>query len=419
MNRYRYLDVLRGFAILGIFPANLPLFATPIMHSQRTTNDFTDMLGHYAMEVFIEHKFISLFCVLFGAGIFLFRQRAESRGERTLRLMLRRLGGLFLFGLLHIVLLWFGDILWYYSVLGLLAALCFRWPIKRLLAVAMVLLAVAPALMVIESFVIQPEPYPKPTAEEIAAQVALVHAPLNEFVSNLEFGTAAFETKLYHEADYVRTMIYRMFITSLHAPMMAIFMGGRILGLMLIGMALAKSGWFLEPAKHRSRFRRMALVGLSLGFPLQLGAVLLPLAFDSPVAAFVEHLSFYLATYTLAAGYAGAIGLLCSHARFTAHLRPLEAAGRTALTNYISQSVIAVALFYNYGLGLYGSLNRGQLWFIVFAVWGVQLFISSMWLKRFDQGPLEWVLRRMTHGGRVRALSSGQSRDIGYGALRE
>lgn len=408
MNRYRFLDVLRGFAMLGIFPGNLPFFALPIAHAERDTGGIWDMIGGHATTMFIEHKFITLFCVLFGVGIYLLRQRAENRGQRSLRFMLRRLGGIFLFGVLHTVVLWFGDILWYYAVFGLLVTFCFRWPVKRMLRVSVVLLAITPAVLVVEAFVLPPQPPSEPSSEDIAAQVALVNAPLNEFVAGLEFGTPEFETTLFREGGYIRPMIYRVYISIIHAPMMAMFMGSRILGLMLLGMALAKSRWFLEPSRYPSRFRRMALLGLGLGVLFHLISFVAPLAGASPAARLVEYLTLYLGSLTLATGYAGVVGLLCTRVRFAKRLDPLEAAGRTALTNYICQSVIGVALFYSYGLGLYGSLDRGQLWLVVFAVWAVLLFASGMCLRHFRQGPLEWVLRRITYGGRRRGVGRTQ-----------
>ena len=398
MTRYRYLDILRGVATLGILPANLPLLAMPIFLTWRDGDGFADSLGFHATTALVEHKFLTLFCVLFGTGIYLFRERAERRGERSLRLMVRRLGGILLFGIAHVGLLWFGDILWYYAVLGLLVTFCFRWSLRWMTGVAVGLLCVTPILLAISAIHAPPAGDSSgPSPEKIAAQVALVHAPLDEFIAGIDYPAPEFETRLYLEGGYVRTVIYRVGLNVIHAPMMLFFMGTRILGLMLLGMALAKGRWFQEPVKHVLRFRKLTFYGLGLGALLSLIAFVTTWVSDSGLAVFVSDLSFYLATLSLATGYAGTIGLLFASPKGSRWLHPFEAVGRMALTNYIGQSVIGATLFYSYGFGLYGSLHRGQLWLVAFAVWAVLLVASTLWMRRFRQGPLERALRWMTY----------------------
>ena len=407
MKRYRYIDVLRGFAVLGIFPANVVLFALPIGVLASMDAGVADQLGRFAVSFFIKEKFLTLFSLLFGVGMYIFRERADAAELPSLRLLIRRLVALGLFGFFHILFLWFGDILWLYAGLGLLVCWCTRWPARVLYWVGAVLIAVpAIGMLVVLPFLSTGvnAPVAGPSTEEIEEVRLAATAPLDEFVAAARRGHPAFEEAVYREGSYARVLILRVGTAVNAATPIVAFLGWRVAGLFLVGMALARRRWFLEPDKHPRRFRMM-LLGFVPGIPLQFVFSTRPMWAESDAAKLAAHLAGYVGSLAMAAGYAAVVGLLCTREPLPRWLSPFEAVGRTAFSNYILQSVIGVGLFYSFGLGLYGSFHRGELWLIAIGTWVLLLAWSPLWRRRYEMGPLEWVWRRLTYGRRFTPTS--------------
>lgn len=383
------LDVLRGLAVLGILVMNMRSFALPSPaylnpHALGTLTG-ADWWTWLAAHFLADRKFITLFSMLFGAGILLFSERAEARGGRVGRLHYRRMGWLLLFGIAHAHLLWYGDILYSYAVCGMLLYPLRRWPPGRLLALGLGAMAFGTALFAFFAWSMDYWP-----AEQLAAMRDEHWRPLPEFVER--------EVEAYR-GGWLAQMRYR-------APMSFMLQTGfflmnviwRVSGAMLLGMALYKWG-VLAARRSRAFYARWLVAGLAVGWPLILLGVHL-----HERAGWSMRYSMFLgwqinswASLPVALAYASAVMLVCGRGLLPGLTARLAAVGRMAFTNYIVQTLICTTLFYGHGLGLYARLPFAQLFWLVLAIWVLQLAYSPWWLARFRFGPLEWLWRSLTY----------------------
>ncbi len=384
------IDILRGVAVLGILVMNIQIFAMPGAAYFNPTA-YGDLEGAnlcvwVASRMFADQKFMTIFSMLFGAGIVLMTERAEARGDAR-RVHYRRMGWLLVIGLLHAHLLWYGDILFLYAVCGMLVYPLRRQPPGRLIALGVAMLAIPSALFVgmgltlpywpeeeMSIFMEAWQPAPEVIADELAAYRGawLDQQPLRS-ASALEFET------------------FVLIIWGLW----------RAGGLMLIGIALFRSGVF--SAERSTRFH-VALIGVAfaIGLPLVAWGIAIDFARGWPLWSYFFGAQFnYWSSIAVSLGYVGVVMLACRTAALRVLTRPLAAVGRTALTNYLLQTILCTTLFYGHGLGWFGSVGRvGQVG-VVAAVWAIQLVASLLWLRWFRLGPSEWVWRSLTYGTRV------------------
>ena len=386
--RIASMDVLRGVALLGIRVMNIQAFAmigaayvNPTAYGDLTgANRWVWTLSH----VLADQKFISIFSMLFGAGIILMAGKVALGGS-TARLHYRRMGWLVLFGLLHAHLLWYGDILFTYGVCGIIVYRFRDAPPQRLLVLGVVVLAVSSAMSLgmgwsmrfwppeaVDEFVREGW---RPTAERVASEVA---AYRGGWLDQMRVRSPA--------AFLMETVLFLMFLAWKAA------------GLMLVGMGLFKLGVF---GVHRSRRFYLAMVAAAVvvGIPVIVYGVHRHFAagWDVRYSFFIGNQYNYWGSVLVALGWVGAVMLVCQSRRLVPLTRPVAAVGRTALSNYILQSLICTTIFYGHGLGLFGSVDRvGQIGIVV-AVWIVQLVISPLWLRYFLFGPMEWLWRSLTY----------------------
>ena len=384
------IDVLRGVALLGILVMNIQAFAMP-QASYFNPTAYGDLTGvnlyvWAAGRMLADQKFMTIFSMLFGTGIVLMAERAETRGDAR-RMHYRRMGWLLVIGLLHAHLLWSGDILFLYAVCGMLVYPLRRQPPGRLLALGVALLAVASAYSIGSGVSLPYWPEEarvaftadvwQPTPAMINAELAAYRGGWIDQQPVRSEGAFAFETLV--------------LITW------GVWRAG---GLMLIGMALFKHGVF--SARRSTRFYA-ALIALAaaVGLPLQAYGILLDFARGWPVWSFFVGVQFnYWPSIAVSLGYVGAVMLACRTAALRPYTRPFAAVGQTALSNYLLQTVICTTIFYGHGLGWFGSVDRAGQAGVVAAVWVVQLLSSSLWLRRFRFGPAEWMWRSLTYGVR-------------------
>ncbi len=384
------IDVLRGVALLGILVMNIQAFAMPQASYFNPTayGDFTgvNLYVWAAGRMLADQKFMTIFSMLFGAGIVLMAGRAETCGTAR-QMHYRRMGWLLVIGLLHAHLLWSGDILFLYAVCGMLVYPLREQPPGRLLALGVVLLAVASAYSVGSGVSLPYWPEEarvaftadvwQPTPAMINAELAAYRGGWLDQQPVRSEGAFAFETLV--------------LITW------GVWRAG---GLMLIGMALFKHGVF--SARRSTRFyAALIAVAVAVGLPLQAYGILLDFARGWPVWSFFVGVQFnYWPSIAVSLGYVGAVMLACRTAALRPYTRPFAAVGQTALTNYLLQTVICTTIFYGHGLGWFGSVDRAGQAGVVAAVWVVQLLSSSLWLRRFRFGPAEWMWRSLTYGVR-------------------
>jgi uncharacterized protein len=385
------LDVLRGFAVLGILIMNVQSFSM-IMASYINPSAFGDLTGLNRVvwtlsHVLADEKFMAIFSMLFGAGILMIAGRAEEKGLSAWSVHGRRSLWLIVFGLLHAYLLWYGDILVTYGICGLIVFAFRKARPGRLLISGLLVASVASLLYLGFGYSMQ---YWPPEATENLMRSWLPDA---EHVA---------EEIAAYQGGWLDQMSIRIPASmSLQTFVFLIWQGWRVTGLMLIGMALLKWG-VLSAARSRRFYLTSMLIGFLAGYPL----ILLGVYRNFAAGWMLEYSMFYgpqlnyWGSILVAFGYVCMVMLLAQAARTGVLTRAFAATGRMAFTNYIMQTLICTAVFYGHGLGLYARMERKEQILLVFSIWILQLVISPVWLKHFRFGPLEWLWRSLTYGCR-------------------
>jgi uncharacterized protein len=388
------LDIIRGIAVMGIFSVNVVTFSmpenvyfTPIAYGEATGASLWVWAINFLL---IDGKMRGLFTLLFGASTLLVIQRAKAAGLSPASIHYRRMAWLLVFGLLHYYLIWFGDILTLYALVGMVAFRFRNGSIRFLLASGLFFLAVDMATMLY-------------AAHNFASLAAAAQAPgaTAEAVAALRdnFGTfLAPEPKKLAETIAVNSggygpLLHERITTGLYMPLLQLAIGwAETLGSILIGMAALKSG-FLSGGWDSSRYRRIAIAGIGIGAIgyAALGWRSFHAGFDGPILFadfFAWTLPFRLA---MMLGYAALIILA---ARSGWSLLPrIAAVGRAAFSNYLGTSILAMLFFH--GLGLFGKLDRFETWLAVPAMWLLMLLWSKPWLDRYRYAPFEWAWRSL------------------------
>lgn len=389
------MDVLRGFVLLGIFVMNIQSFSMP-MSAYMNPTSYGDLTGAnwwvwVISHVFFDQKFMTIFSMLFGAGVLLMTGRA---GDDAGRLHRRRMGWLVLFGLLHAHLLWYGDILYTYGMCGLVAYF-FRHAAPRTLLTAGAAFILVGLLLPIGLGSIMPAEEFTKIRDKSWQPTADVQ---NRELSAYRGGPLAQAAHRSPEALAFQTFYFFLFAFW------------KVLGLMLAGMALLKLDVFTA-RRPVSFYLRFGAVNLLIGLPI----VVYGMGQNFAHGWTVEYSMFlgagynYIGSTFMSLAYSGLVMALVSAGALTALTARLAAVGRTAFSNYILQTLIATTIFYGHGFGLFGSVERTGQAAIVLAVWAVQLIVSPIWLRHYQFGPLEWVWRALTYGARQPMRRSGAS----------
>ncbi len=382
------LDVLRGFAVLGILAMNVGSFSMPAATYFDPTA-YGDLTGANRAAWTVTHlladlKFMAIFSMLFGAGIVLMTERAESRGRSATGLHYRRMGWLIVFGLLHAHLLWYNDILYWYGVIGLLAYLFRKLPPRRLIFWGVASIAVTSLLMLAGG--LTTDRWPPEMLEYIVRDLK---PPPEALAAEVEA----------YRGGWLEQMEYRV-PKALEMELNTLFVWAlwRVGGLMLLGMALFKLGVF-SAERSAVFYRRLVAVAILIGIPLIAYGIHLNFAADweAPYFFFIGLQLNYWGSLPVSLGWVGLVMLACRKPGFGWFTGPLAAVGRMAFTNYILQTVICTTIFYGHGLGQFGQVERTGQAAIVVGVWAFQLIASPIWLRHFRYGPLEWLWRSLVY----------------------
>lgn len=387
--RVELLDVLRGFAILGILVMNVQSFSMPdpAYFNPTVFGDWTgiNFAAWLVSHLFFDTKFMTLFTLLFGAGIVLMGRRLEEKGHNPTGLHYRRVIWLLIFGLAHAYLLWHGDILVWYSMSAMLAYIFWRLRPGWLLFWSLLLILIGTAIYSLIQWTIPHWPpeaikgtaqYWSPSAEVIAQRLEAYRGGWSDQMSERVSSSLMLHTFIY-----------------------AIFGVWRTVGLMLAGMALMK--WGVISGEKSSRFYTVTLLaGLAVGIPLIGWGANQNIVHDWSLkySVYGGSLPNYWGSLLVAAAYLSFWALLCKKRWLATVRRSLARVGRMAFSNYILQTLICTTLFYGHGFGLFGQVPRwGQL-AIAVAIWLVLIPVSNLWMTRFRFGPLEWLWRTLTYG---------------------
>jgi uncharacterized protein len=390
------LDLLRGVAVMGIFSVNVigfampdPAYLNPTAYGGATGANFAVWALNF---ILIDNKMRCLFSALFGASLLLVAERAEAAGRSPAAAHVSRMFWLLVFGLLHFYLVWDGDILSLYAPIGMLAYAFRRLPAERLVAAAIVFLLMDAAIMteLWRGFAAGEAAARAPGAS--AANILQWRSDAEDLIP-LAPGDLARDLATYR-GGWAGIVAHRLHDNALGPVVNLILVGPQTLGLMLLGMAGLKSG-FLAGAWDAARYRRLALFGLAIGLPAHAAIAWWTWRSGFPSAmVFGSYFLFSMPFYYLqAAGYAAAIVLLAR--RSGTLVARLAAVGRAAFSNYLGTSLVAAALFFGYGFGLYGRLDRLEAWLVVPALWTLMLLWSKPWLERWRYGPFEWLWRSL------------------------
>jgi len=384
--RIEVLDALRGAALFGIITANMRGFSGPLAAYFDHRLMWTDPVSRVAqaiVDIFIQGKFITLFAFMFGIGFAIQMERADRSGIASRMFYVRRLAILLLFGVLHFVFVWWGDILAPYAILGF-ALMLFRTRSQKALLRWATVLYLHPLLLGTLMFVGHSAgariPSPPPTTPAELERIIAV------------YGTGDYASIVVQNIKELPFMFFGL-----------IFFYPRVLGIFLFGLWVWREGIIRELPSKTALLRRCQTHGLWVGLLFNTIAVALKEVFHpDPLAPGPVILAINLAlTIGVPAGslfYASTVALLWEQTEWRARLRPFVAVGRVALTNYLLQSVICTTLFYSWGFGLYGRVNPLLGFIPTIAVYAVQIVFSMWWLRRFATGPMEWLWRRLTYG---------------------
>ncbi len=378
------LDVLRGVAVAGILCANVlvffGLFVLPPDRAAALLSVARDTVALFLEKVFVDGKFYSVFSLLFGIG---FGLQLTRGGAAAVPRFKRRLRILLAIGAIHAFLVWAGDILMLYALLGLTLPWFARKSDRDLLRWTVILLAVPTALYVaalaVWTLVAHGAPHVQSDAGVPARILAIFEAMgrggvKDAFIGNLVFLAARW-------AD--------LFVT-VRFP--------KVLGMFLLGLWAVRSGLAVSLSAHRATLVRWSRLGWGVGLPANVIAAWAlhrwPYVPPSP-GGLLGVVMQAVGIPMLAIGYAATVGLLVVDGRrLVTVLAPL---GRMALTNYLMQSVICVVLSYGFGLALWWRIGAATALAIAAAIIAVQIPLSAWWLAHFRFGPVEWIWRRLTY----------------------
>ncbi|MBN1937338.1 MAG: M20/M25/M40 family metallo-hydrolase [Anaerolineae bacterium] len=379
--RIEWVDVLRGFALFGVLVANMAGYSG-LTHNLPPVSDGLNRWIVLLIRFLIEAKFYSLFSLLFGWGMAMQLARAEARKGSFVPLYLKRLFWLLVFGILHGTLIWFGDILSYYALLGAVLLLFRRRSGRVLLVAALICLLFTLAL----------------------------HTPgasMDAFRRGYDQITAWMRPQFSDDGLYATGTLGQ--ITALRAQTFlsqrasSLYTFGPVLAMMLLGLWASKRRLFEDASSHLLFFRRLLWIGLAVGVA---GNGVYALLFARPELVDPTWLDFIrvgarlFGAPALMLFYVSVIALLMQRGHWQSRLASLAALGRMSLTNYLMQSAICTLIFYGYGLGLYGEVGATGGLILTIVVCVMQVRFSQWWLDRFQFGPMEWAWRSLTYGRR-------------------
>ena len=374
--RYVILDALRGFAILGIILANFPEFSLWTFSDPETWTR-TDTLTRAVQTFLVDGKFYTLFSLLFGMGFSI--QLANAEGK--LRTFYRRMAVLLLIGLLHLCFLWSGDILMLYAACGMLLPLFRKCSARGVLCAAGVFLLL-PVLFDLA--------FGSRLADPLEAAQWRICALYG--ITEANFGTWLSDARSYREV--------LQFLHQGAVERMWEFVAGhryfKVMGLFLTGFAVGRARVYADVEAHRGLLKKVLRWGLAVGVPL--GVLYTWSTMAGHPWGRVAHDIAYLSVYPMGFAYAAGFCLLFDRRPGGKGWRLLSSPGRMACTNYLGQSVIGVLLFYGIGLGLGNRVGLLGTELIALGVYGFQIAFSTLWMKHFRFGPVEWVWRMLTYG---------------------
>ncbi|MFE5322798.1 DUF418 domain-containing protein [Paenibacillus sp. NPDC056579] len=356
------LDVIRGFAVMGIFFVNVPEMIGSGGSFIPVHSGF-DAVIRLLYDMLFQTKFYTIFSFLFGLGFYLFMQSAEQKGLRPKRLFTRRLLLLLLFGIAHAVLLWFGDVLYTYAIIGFLLMPFYKRTPKTVLIWALSLLALFTVLIVLVS-------------------VSVYQSSLSGEISKPLF------TQLPDMGDRLRYLLGAGIANAL-------LLSFEVLGLFLLGVYAGKKGWFDRDRWNPAAVRRVQWIALAVSAALFIPMLRYFGAYDAYYPEAMYHFT-YLSGKTMAVFYVCTL-LRLLHRYGESRFQGLASVGRMALTHYLTQTIVTmIVLQFVRSYAGQIPLWAGTMYCIV--IYAAQIAVSKVWFRHYRMGPAEWLWRAGTYG---------------------
>lgn len=411
------IDSLRGIAVLGILLMNISGFGIPSVINEDPSLLNETGLNYYCWYIFghgiFEGSFRSIFSMLFGAGTIIFISRLEKRteGQIPTEMYVRRQLWLLLFGLFNaFILLWYGDILFHYAICGVVLIAFRSMPARHLLIASVVCLLLLTVRSNIDFYkdkkVIERGELVE-TKDTTKTKLSYNQKAMLSAMEALKIksGQAAKKEKLEEELKQYRSSYSNLYTfqsnRSLDAETygMYYFHFFDVLVFMFLGMAFFKLG-ILQGEAKTSVYAWMAAIGLLIGLPLSRLYLQPFMEFHFNTFEVLKQRSFEfyeLQRFIRAIGVYGLMMLIYKSGMINWLFVLLQPVGQMAFTNYLSQSLLCGLFFYGVGFGMFGKLQRFELYYVVVIVWFIQIAVSNIWLRYFRFGPFEWLWRSLTY----------------------
>lgn len=394
--RIQIIDILRGFALFGILLVNMDLFVRPaqtLMLPLDTMTSGIDRVADWLVRFLAESKFYSLFSFLFGLGFAFQLTRAEDRGARHGFLYVRRLLILLAIGLIHAFLIWVGDILILYALLGFVLILFRKAKPRTLIIWAIILLAIPSLINLFATAAVEMGRQASPVA---AAQIDRAFAEQHAaYRADIERAY-----RVYAQGNFFEITQQRAYDVSSFLVVGSLFFSPSVLAMFLVGLYFGRRRIFQNVDEHLPLFRKLLWWGLGVGVigNLIYAALISSLPRAEPsFVLFLAMLGQGAGAPALCLFYISALTLLYRSSARQKWLGLLAPAGRFALTNYLGQSIICTLIFYGYGLGWFGQIGKASGLLLALIIYALQVLVSAWWIKRFAFGPVEWLWRSLTY----------------------
>ncbi|MGG3494660.1 DUF418 domain-containing protein [Peribacillus simplex] len=370
------IDILRGLAILGIFLVNMPSFHSPLLYidgAERWSEGWDGILYRFS-DVAAQASFYPLFAFLFGFGAVILAIRSEEKGISFPILFTKRLGFLLVLGCIHAFFIWHGDILINYAVFGFAFLFFYKMKGRTLILLGSVC-------------------YVLPFA--ILGSLFLIMGIFDREGMEMTTDSAMMKQSLevYQSGTFTEIMTQRALDWYMvNNPFNAIILFLSIFPFFLIGAGVAKQGFLQNINQYKRQLKAILIVSLLLGLPIKILPYVTVYHFGT---IFVQD---YFGGPLFTIFYITAIALLAEQAGDSRLFRPLSYIGRMSMSNYLFQSIVCTAIFYSYGLGLYGSVSYTTGFVFLLALFCLQMLLSLLWMSLYKYGPIEYLWRFVTYG---------------------
>ncbi|SNS22371.1 uncharacterized protein SAMN06295967_105176 [Belliella buryatensis] len=392
--RIDLVDSLRGFAIFGILMVNMPAFFKPAVELIMLPSfgeSTMEILSNGFIYFFFTGKFFVLFSLLFGFGFYIFLHKDGEVSKESISLFRKRLFWLLIIAILHIVLIWEGDILFYYALFGFLLILFRKSSTKKIIIWMLVFLLIPIVFVGLISML------PQFLASNPEASQAMEKGSMEQLAATQDLAQRAYlvyNSGSYNEVIQMNIEQWLFLISGI------IIFYPTCMVMFLMGLLIGRSGFFTRTKEYEQQLKKVFWLTLPFGVFLNLG-LLLSLANASPASldhwAFIGRTTGILGGIVMMFTYVSGFIMLYNRGKFAGLFSGFSAVGRMALTNYISHSVIALLLFRLGFFGLFGELEVWQGILLVLAIFSFQISFSKWWLSKYRFGPLEWLWRVLTY----------------------